>query len=220
MFVGHLAAGLAAKRVAPSVNLGWFIAGVTALDLVWPILVIAGIEHVRIEPGATAFTPFVFESYPWSHSLVMSVVWGLVLVAVSRLARVPSSVSLLLVALVVSHWVLDFVTHAPDMPLWPGDSPRYGLALWNSIPGTIAVEGAMWIAAIALYLRTRTAQGERPGWSFWSFVVVCTLMWISGPFTPPPPSASALGWFGLLGWIVVPWAAWADRSRGARTRSP
>lgn len=215
MFVGHLAVGFAAKRLAPAINLGWFVAGVLALDLVWPILVIAGIERVRIEPGATAFTPIVFESYPWSHSLVMSVVWGLVLVAISRVARVPSSAWTLLFALVVTHWVLDFVTHAPDLPLWPGDSPRFGLSLWNSIPATIAIEGAMWIAGIVLYLRSRASQGARPRWPFWSFIVVSTFMWITSPFSPPPPNMTAVGWFALIGWIVVPWTVWADRTRSA-----
>jgi len=151
MFVGHLAVALAAKRAAPRANLAWLMAGVTALDLVWPLFVLAGIERARIVPGATAFTPFVFDAYPWSHSLVMSVVWGVVLATVARARRVAAS-SMLLVALVVSHWVLDFVSHAPDMPLWPGDSPRLGLGLWNSIPATLVVEGAMWVAAIAVYL--------------------------------------------------------------------
>ena len=118
MFVGHLAVGLAAKRRAPSVNLGWFMAAVTLLDLIWPILVLAGVERVTIASGATAFTPLVFDSYPWTHSLVMSVVWGLVLMAIARWRGVPASVAPLLVMLVVSHWVLDVVSHAPDMPLW------------------------------------------------------------------------------------------------------
>lgn len=210
MFVGHLAVALGAKRSAPNVNLAWFVAGVTALDLVWPIFIIAGIERATVAPGATAFTPIVFDSYPWSHSLVMSFVWGLVLVGVARAAKVQVSPALL-VALVVSHWVLDFVTHAPDMPLWPGSSsPRVGLTLWNSIPGTIALEGAMWIAGIAIYMKTVRAKGRRPGWPFWSFVTICTLMWITGPFSPPP-SQESLGWFALIGWIVIPWSAWADR---------
>jgi len=212
MFVGHLAVALVARRVEPRVNLGWFVAGVTALDLVWPIFVLMGVERVRISPGATEFTPFAFEYYPWSHSLLMSFVWGLLLVAIARTARVPSPAWPLLLAAVVSHWVLDFVTHAPDMPLWPGDSPEYGLTLWDSIPGTFVVEGAMWIAGIALYMNALARSNRRPGWPFWSMVLVCTVMWAAGPFSPPPPDASALGWFGLLGWMIVPWAVWADRS--------
>ena len=216
MFVGHLAVALAAKRSAPNANLGWLVAGVSALDLVWPILLLAGVEKASVVPGTTAFTPLVFDAYPWSHSLLMSVVWGLVLVGIARAARVPASPALL-VALVVSHWVLDVVTHAPDMPLWPGNSPRFGLALWNSIPATLIIEGALWIAGIMMYQGVLARTKQRPGWPFWSFVVVCTLMWASGPWSPPPPTTTSLGLFALIGWIVIPWSAWADRARRSKS---
>lgn len=212
MFVGHIAVALAAKRKAPAVSLGWLVAGVTALDLIWPFLLLAGIERATIQPGATAFTPIVFDSYPWSHSLVMAVVWGVVLVVLARAARVPSGASPLLVLLVVSHWFLDFFTHAPDMPLWPG-SAKYGLGLWNSIPATLVVEGAIWIVGIAMYLRVKKEQKERVSWWFWSLAGITTLMWATGPFQTPPSTEKALGWFALMGWIIVPWAWWADRAR-------
>lgn len=213
MFVGHLAVALAAKRAAPAANLGWLMAGVTALDLIWPVFVLAGIEHVRIVPGATAFTPLVFDSYPWSHSLVMAVAWGIVFAALGRSRRLAAS-GALLVGLVVSHWVLDFATHAPDMPLWPGPSPRFGLGLWNSIPLTLAIEGAMWAAAILVYLRVDGSRLTTAGRvAFWSLVAISTGLWASGPWSPPPPSERALGWFALIGWILVPWAALADRRR-------
>ena len=214
MFVGHLAVALVAKRAAPTVNLGWLTAGVTALDLIWPVFVLAGIEHVRVVQGATAFTPLIFDSYPWSHSLVMAVVWGLALVAVARSRRVIAP-AWLLVVLVVSHWVLDVASHAPDLPLWPGSSPRFGLGLWNSIPLTLLIEGTLWIVAIVVYLKGRPERTQGRV-AFWSLVAITTLMWATGPWSPPPPSTRALGWFALIGWIIVPWAALADRS-GART---
>jgi hypothetical protein len=99
------------------------------------------------------------------------------------------------------------------MPLWPGNSPRLGLGLWNSIPLTLLIEGAIWLAGIAIYVRTKAARGERPRWPFWSLIGLCTVMWITSPYQSPPPSVRALGWFALIGWIVVPWAAWADRPR-------
>jgi hypothetical protein len=210
MFVGHLALALGAKRAAPAVNLGWFMAGVTALDLLWPLFLLAGIEHVSVVPGATAFNPLVFDSYPWSHSLLMSVVWGVAFVGLARWRAVRAS-AILLAALVVSHWVLDFVTHLPDLPLWPGPSPRFGLGLWRSLSWTFIVEGAMWLAAIVVYLRMRPLAGSRARIAFWSLIVVTTAMWIAGPWSPPPPSENALAWFGLIGWTVLPWAALADR---------
>lgn len=214
MFVGHLAVALAAKRRAPAVNLGWLMAGVTALDLVWPIFVLAGVEHVSIVPGATAFNPLVFDAYPWSHSLFMACVWGLILAALARW-RTPVPVGPLLFALVVSHWVLDFVSHAPDMPLWPGPSPKLGLGLWNSIPATLIVEGAMWIAGIAIYLQVPGRRTLTAKVALWSLVIICTVMWASGPWGPAPPSERALGYFALIGWLIVPWAAIADRRREA-----
>ena len=135
----------------------------------------------RIVPGATAFTPLVFDSYPWSHSLATSVIWGGLLAALARTIAPGRRVSLLLVALVVSHWVLDVISHAPDMPLWPGASPHYGLGLWNSIPLTLGIEGAIWIAGIAVFLRTAPPRTRGARIAFWSLVIVTTLMWATSP---------------------------------------
>jgi hypothetical protein len=211
MFVGHLAIALAAKPKAPRLSLGWLMAGVTALDLLWPLFLLAGLERVTIKPGATAFTPFVFDSYPWTHSLVMSAVWGGALLGLARAFSRDAGPWYLLPALVMSHWVLDFASHAPDMPLWPGASPHLGLGLWYSIPATLIVEGALWIAGIAIYLRGRTATSWIGPAAFWSFVFVCTVMWAAGPWSPPPPSERGLALFALIGWLIVPWAALADR---------
>jgi hypothetical protein len=216
MFVGHLAVAMVAKRASPSLSLGWFVAAATALDLLWPIFVLTGIERVSIVPGATPFTPFVFDYYPWSHSLLMSVVWGAVLAGIARWRRASVQDAMILGALVVSHWVLDFITHAPDLPLWPGDSPKLGLGLWNSIAGTLVIEGLLWVVAIVVYLAPRRARDWQGPVAFWSFVLISTGMWVAGPWSEPPPSTQALGWFSLIGWIVIPWAAWADRHYALR----
>ena len=212
MFVGHLALAFASKRPAGAVSLGWLTAAVCTADLIWPLLLLAGVEQVQVTPGATAFTPLTFTSYPWSHSLVTLTLWGLGLAGVARWRGVSPRVCVGLAALVVSHWVLDVVTHAPDMPVWPSpSSPRVGLALWNSIPLTLATEGALWVAGLALYLRGRRARGWIGPVALWSFVLVSTVMWAAGPWSPPPPDPRSLAWFALIGWIVLPWAALADR---------
>jgi membrane-bound metal-dependent hydrolase YbcI (DUF457 family) len=131
MFVGHLAVAFAAKRAAESVSLGWLIAAVTALDLLWPLFLLAGLEQVRIVPGATAFTPLVFDSYPWSHSLVMAVVWGLALAALARWRGVSRNALWLIGALVVSHWVLDFLSHRTCRS---GQAVPHGSASGSGIP--------------------------------------------------------------------------------------
>ena len=78
MFLGHYAVALAAKRAAPQTNLGVLIAAAQFIDLLWPVFLLIGVEHVRIAPGNTAFTPLAFDDYPISHSLAMSCVWGVV----------------------------------------------------------------------------------------------------------------------------------------------
>lgn len=217
MFVGHLAVAFAGKRVSRTTSLGWLVAAATAADLLWPFFLLLGLEHARIAPGATAVTPLVFESYPWSHSLLMLVAWGFLLAAIARWRGVESRGAWLIAVLVVSHWVLDFVTHAPDMPFWPGASPRVGLALWNSIAATFAVEGALWITCLTLFLRAFRPRNWVGRLAFWSFVLINTLMWASGPWSAPPTSERGLALFALIGWIVVPWAIWIDRSHVART---
>ncbi|MBK9066350.1 MAG: hypothetical protein IPL76_05610 [Gemmatimonadetes bacterium] len=214
MFVGHLALGFAAKRTCPTTPLPWFIAAVTALDLVWPLFLLAGVEQVQIRPGATAFNPLVFESYPWSHSLVMAVAWGVVLAGLARWRGVDGRALGVLVLLVGSHWVLDVITHVPDLPLWPGPSPRLGLSLWNSLAGTYLVEGLLWVAGLVIYLRCTVTHSRAGRAAFWSFVLLCTGMWAAGPFGPPPPSVTGLAVFALVGWIVVPWAWWIESTRG------
>src|SRR5438046_8512683 len=128
MFVGHLAVALAAKTRAPRTSLGVFVAAAIGLDLLWPFFLLVGIEHVHVDPGNTKFTPLAFDSYPWSHSLLMAIVWGLAGAFIIRVrARNDVRTQVLVFLLVVSHWVLDFVSHRPDLPLWPGQSPRVGL---------------------------------------------------------------------------------------------
>lgn len=216
MFVGHTAVALAAKSRAREVSLGWLLAAAIALDLIWPVLLLLDIEHVLIAPGFTAFTPFDFQSYPYSHSLLMSVVWAAAAALLARWRGLSQSTAVLIGGLVLSHWVLDFVTHAPDLPLAPWASPRVGLGLWNSIVATFVVEGALFAAGIALYLRATRARDRIGVWALWSLLGVSTVMWASGPFSSPPPSERVVGWVTLGLWLLVAWAAWADRHRTVR----
>ena len=140
----------------------------------------------------------------------MSLVWGALLAVLARSRGNSLRAAIWIFGLVVSHWVLDFLTHAPDMPLWPGQSPRLGLRLWDSIPGTLVVEGALWLLGVLLYLKGRRAVGWVGPLAFWSFTGICTLMWLAGPWSPPPPNDRLLAWLSLIGWLVVPWTAFAD----------
>ena len=212
MFVGHLAVALGAKRVSPRTPLAALIAAAFGLDLMWPILLLAGIEHVRVDPGHTAFTPLAFDHYPWSHSLSMAVVWA---VAVGRLSVVllkRSAAGLVIGLAVVSHWLLDYVTHIADLPLWPG-GPEVGLGLWNSIPGTLVVEGIFFLAAVFAYVRSTRPRQKVGTWSLWALIMLTVMIWVSGPWSPPPPNERAIAWVGLAMWLFPLWGTWIERTR-------
>jgi hypothetical protein len=216
MFVGHLALGLAGKRTSAPTSLVWFVAAVTFVDLIWPIFLLLGIERAHGDPGNTAFTPLSLDSLAWSHSLLMSVVWASAFAAIALWRGVPAPTAWLLGVLVLSHWILDFLSHRPDLPLWPGGEGRYGLGLWDSMTGTYVVEGALWIAGIAIFLSARRLRGLGGAVAFWSFIVVNTAIWATSPFSAPPASERALALFALAGWIVLPWAWWIERTSEAR----
>jgi hypothetical protein len=212
VFVGHLAAGLAAARFDRRLPLSVAVAAAFGLDLLWPLLLLLGLETVRVSPGDTAFTHLAFISYPWSHSLAMVVVWSVLAVLVARRAWTAGRAAALVGALVASHWALDFVMHRPDLALWPG-GPVVGLGLWNSIPATLLVEGGLLILGIWVYHHARPARDRTGNRALAGLVIFTGLIWLSQPWSPPPSSASAVAWGALALWLLPPWAAWIERHR-------
>jgi len=217
MFIGHFAVALAAKKAAPKVSLGTLILSAQWVDLLWPIFLLLGLEHVRIDPGNTAVTPLDFYDYPITHSLAGALGWsaalGLAYFAVRRTARGAGIVA----AAVFSHWILDALTHRPDLPLYPGSTTLVGIGLWNSLRGTVAVELAMFAIGIVLYLRSTQARDSVGRYAFWSLIAVLTVLYFVNLFGPPPPSTRALAIVALGAWMFVAWAYWADRHREAVT---
>ncbi len=211
MFIGHFAVGLAAKRVAPRTSLGTLFAAAQLLDLIWPALVLLGVETVRVEPGNTAFTPLDFVSYPWTHSLLMVLVWAVGFGVIYRERTGFNRGAWVVGGLVLSHWVLDFATHRPDLPLAPG-SMKVGLGLWDSVPATIAVEGALFAVGVYLYATGTRARNRTGHIGFWGLVAVLVGIYIAN-LGPPPPGARAIGIAGLLMWLFIPWGVWIDRNR-------
>jgi hypothetical protein len=215
MFIGHFGVALAAKRLAPRTSLGLLVFAAAFLDLIWPIFLLLGFEHVRVVPGITKVQPFDFYDYPFSHSLTMTLRWALAVGLIYFLVRRYVRGAWVLAALVISHWVLDFVVHRPDLPLWPG-GPKLGLGLWNSWPGSISAELLLFGVGIYFYLRATRARDRVGAWAVWSLIALLSLGWLATLFGPPPPDTHQLAIGALAIWITVPWAAWADAHRESR----
>lgn len=217
MFIGHFAVGFAAKRAAPRASLGWLVAAPILPDLLWPIFLLMGWERVTIAPGDTAFTPLRFDSYPISHSLVTVIGWGLVAGLIYWAASRYRAGAVAVGLAVVSHWLLDVVTHRPDMPLYPG-GPLLGLGLWNSVTGTVIVEALLFAVGVAIYQRTTRPLDAVGRWAWWGLVALLGLSFVMNAGGQPPPSVTAIALVGLIGgWVLVLLAWWADRHRATGT---
>jgi hypothetical protein len=212
VFIGHFGVGLAAKALATRVSLGSLFLAAQLIDLLWPTLLLLGLERVRIAPGITAVTPLDFEHYPFTHSLAAVLLWGFLFgLAYLGLKRYPRG-AIVLGALVVSHWLLDLLVHRPDLPLYPG-SAKVGLGLWDSVAGTLVVELAVFGLGAALYLRTTRSKDRIGVWALWSLLGFLLLVHLGNLFGPPPPSVAAIAWVGQAQWLLVLWGWWIDRHR-------
>src|SRR5690606_25868369 len=183
------------------------------LDLVWPILVLAGVEHVRIAPGDTAFTPLAFVHYPWTHSLLAALLWSVAAAVVYRLITSDARGALVIGILVTSHWLLDALTHRPDLPLWPGSEALVGLGIWNSVAGTIVLESIFFVAGVALYTAATRSRNRAGRLGYWSLIVFLVLIFVANAMGEPPPSERAVAVVALSAWLLPLWAWWADRNR-------
>lgn len=213
MFIGHYAVALAAKKASPRTSLGTLFMAAQFVDLLWPVFLLAGIEHVRIAPGDTAFTPLDFYDYPISHSLAGAVLWSAVLAVLYFAVRRDGRAALVVGACVASHWVLDYLTHRPDLPITFGGSSRVGVGLWNSVAWTLVVEIALFAVGLMIYLKCTRPKDKIGRYAFWGLVAVIFAAYFSNVFGPPPPSASAIAIVGNAAWLFVLWAYWADRHR-------
>ena len=214
MFIGHFAVGFAAKRAAPRASLGTYILAAMFLDVLWPVFVLAGIEQVRIAPGITAFSPFDFVNYPWSHSLVAAIFWAWAFGFAHYLFRRDGATAKMLSAVVFSHWVLDWVSHRPDLPLAPGLAFKTGLSLWSSVPATVLVEGSLFLGAALWYERATDTLDATGRWAWYALIGVLLILYGASFGPPPPPGAEAVvAVVGISGLLFVPWSAWVDRHR-------
>jgi hypothetical protein len=215
MLVGHAAVVFAGKRLEPRLSLGTLMAAALLADLLGIMLILLGIEHWTLKPGGTGVNAVDLDSIAWSHGLVPDLLWAGLLAGGYFLWRHQAKAAWILFAAILSHWILDFVSHKPDMPLAPGLSARYGLGLWTSPLATLWIEGGLWLAALVVYVRA-TRAGKRTGiYVFWPVIAFVTLAWISN-FTAAPAAGNmttaalaSLTFFTLL----VAWAYWMDRVR-------
>ena len=212
MGIGHLAVGFAAKRASPAVPLALLLLAATLLDVLWGAFVLLGIEHARIVPGITAASPLDLYDYPLSHSLIGATLWSVLFAAALLLFGRGRGAILVAAGCVLSHWVLDVVSHRPDMPVgWRG--PYLGLGLWNSVPATILVEEAMLAGGVVLYALTTAPRSRAGTFGLAALAVLLALLGAAGSLGPPPPGITPVAASNVGGLLLLLVAHAVDRAR-------
>jgi hypothetical protein len=217
MFLGHYGFAFALKRAEPKVSLGALFVAAQLADLLWGIFILLGWEHARIVPGYTAVTPLEFLDYPISHSLVGLLIWSLVAAALyyswpTRDTTRHWQAAALMGVAVLSHFPLDVLVHAPDLPISGNQSPKLGLGLWNYPVASMAVELLVLLAGVVLYVRIRS---HRHPVRMVRLVVVLFLLvgtYLASRYGPLPPDMTVVALADImfiLGAAGI--AAWADR---------
>ncbi|MCC7093491.1 MAG: hypothetical protein IT277_04805, partial [Ignavibacteriaceae bacterium] len=207
--------GFAGKKFSKSASLGTYFMAAQWIDLLWPILLLLGIEKVKIEPGISNVTPLNFNYYPFTHSLAAAIIWGVIFGVIYFLIKKNAKTSIILGVFVVSHWVLDFLVHIPDLPIFPGSELKVGLGLWNSFTATIILEGLIFGIGIYLYYKVTKTKNKTGTYSLIGLVVFLILIYISNLFGPPPDSVKAIGIVGNAQWLIILWGYWIDKNRMA-----
>jgi hypothetical protein len=202
MFVGHYGVSFATKQAQPNIPLWVLFLAVQWLDVIWAPLVLLGIEKVRIVPGFTATNPLDLYYMPYTHSLVAAILWSLAAAGAYRAVRGANAGASLIGLAVFSHWILDFIVHVPDLPLYD-DTEKVGLGLWNQPILASTLEAALLFGAIAVYLRARHTR------ALGIIVFGLTMLGIQAYifFGPPPASpagaaGTALGAYGLFALMI------------------
>ncbi len=216
MFLGHLAVGFGAKRVAPRASLGTLLLATLWCDVVCTFFLLTGLERARIDPSVGRYFPVRLEYFPWSHSLVTTLLWAMLMGGIYYAARRYRPGAWWIGALVASHWILDWASHRPDMTLSPGFPEPYGLGLYHFPVATFVVEALMFAMGVGMYLRGTTPRDTIGRWAVVTLVILLSLMYIGSFFSPAPPSVRAMALANSAIGPVLLWAAWADRHRAAR----
>jgi hypothetical protein len=163
MFIGHFGIGLALKRADKNLSLGFLFVAVQLSDLIYGVTPLVGVEKVSIIAGTSPLTSAEYIFFPYSHSLAATLLLaGLValifLIAPFKTGFPRSKTALFMATAVISHFVLDVISHNPDIDLLGNGAYRIGFGLWNYPFTSYIVETLLLIGGLWIYMRS--TKGE------------------------------------------------------------
>lgn len=220
MFVAHYAPALAVKPAVQRTPLWHFFIAVQLLDFLWAGFILTGIEHARIVPGFLAASNLDLYDMPLTHSLAGALAWSVGAALAYRFVIRPSAGwggSSAIGAAVFSHWILDFLVHAPDLALYPGSPIKLGLGLWNSILFSQGLEAGLLLVGLGIYVAATKPKGPQGRIALWTLVAVFAALQAYILLAPPPAAISGVAYMALAAYSLFAASAfWLDRTRTAR----
>jgi LexA-binding, inner membrane-associated putative hydrolase len=208
MLVGHYAVAFTGKSVETKLSLGTLVLAAMLPDILWTLFTISGIEYSASKLAQGNF------DVAMSHSLLTIIIWGALFAGAYYSMKRDSRGAWILFVAVLSHWILDVISHKHSIA--PGINLMVGLGLWKSLPLTLLVEGGFWVISIILYIRATYAAKPMGTWGFWPVVVFLTFVWATNVHSGPPPPERIVGSL-IFFLLLVVWAYWINTLRPPRS---
>ena len=215
MLIGHFGISFAAKKAAPKVSLGTLFIAAQFVDILWPFLLLFHIEKVAFMPGYTKVNAFEFLYFPFTHSLLMGIVWGAVLGVIYWLFKRDLRGSFVIGLCVLSHWFLDLIVHVADLPLTPFNDYKIGLGLWNHLAITLIIETTIFLIGAYIYAASTKPRNKIGKWGFWTLIILLLLSYFANTFNEKPPASIMILFFSsiVVTGLVIGLSYWVDRNR-------
>jgi hypothetical protein len=218
MFIGHFGIGLALKRADKTLSLGVLFIAVQLPDLVYSVTLLTGVEKVSFIAGSNPLTSVQY-FYPYSHSLVATLLWAglaalIVLIAPLKSSLPKSKTALVIAIAVLSHFVLDAIVHNPDLDLLGNGIYKIGLGLWNYPFASYLAETILLLLGLWIYLRSTKSESFTGKFGLPILSAILLVMNGINTFGPPPTSTEYFAITMLVIYLSTIVAAfWLDQKR-------
>jgi hypothetical protein len=207
MLIGHYGPALVLQRIRPSIPLWVLFIATQAVDILWGVFVLTGVEHARVVPGFTESNPLDLYDMPYSHGLLANAAWSVGFALVWRALRPPQrrrGEALIVGLAVASHFVLDLLVHVRDLPVVGTNGAVWGLGLWRHRELALLVECAVFVAAALVWRQAPQNRGPRAA----TMLGAMTAMLVGSYYLPAPPTPATMAGTGLATYAVCALAAW------------
>jgi hypothetical protein len=219
MIIGHFAIGLALKRTDKALSLGWLFIAAQLPDLIYGVTLLIGAEKINIITGTNPLTSSQYTFFPYSHSLIATMLWAGLVALVFLIAPFKSNLpknktALIMATAVLSHFILDAIVHNPEMDLLGNGVYKIGLGLWNNPIASYIVEALLLATGLWIYLKTTESATFAGKYGLSILSIILLILNAANTFALYPTNTQNLAVTMLVVYLAtITIAFWLDRKR-------